>query len=217
MKFIIVQSMPALIFLFFCVVCSAEGNRSQGIASGKEVVTANKKNNDNKVLFSNSDISSEKIIDSKGGVATLEGIVSVYFSENALPSDTKVTLSAGLSKEIDDVFNETTIMFGEMERLSQDVRINTGKEPPSSEYILAKMYIENISSRFRISELSVFIGFEQGGSEEIPTMAFDAVEYSYNQQEKTLTFNIPGAAFTSNELASGSYQATIILAAHKNN
>lgn len=128
-----------------------------------------------------------------------------------------MTLSVSLSKEIDDVFKEATILYGEMERLSQDVRINTGKEPPSSEYISAKMYIENVSSRFRISELLVFIGFEQGGSEEAPVMAFDTVDYSYNQQGKTFTFNIPGAAFTSNELTNGSYQAIIILAAHKNN
>lgn len=78
-RFMILQSISAVIFLFYCVSCLADVDQNQDVVSNKEIVAANNKNNENKLLFSDSDISSEEIIDSKGGDATLEGIVSVYF------------------------------------------------------------------------------------------------------------------------------------------
>lgn len=163
-------------------------------------------------LFSKSMIVSEGVVGKGGGVVKLGNFFSVSFPEKSLSNGTKVILSTSMDRDIDLIFNETTLLFRGIERLPQEIRVNVGKKPPSSEYVSAELYTNKMLNKLRASYLSVFALIEQGGENEVPFMVFDKVEYSVDEKENKLKIYIPGGAFNSIRSTNESYEAIIIFA-----
>lgn len=163
-------------------------------------------------FFSKSSVVSEGVVGKNGGVVKLGNFLSVFFPEKSLSNGTRVVLSTSMDRDIDLIFNETTLLFRGIERLPQEIRVNIGKQPPSSESVSAELYTNEISDKLKTSHLSVFALIEQGGENETPFMVFDKIEYSFNEKENKLKFYIPGVAFNSIKSTDESYEAIVIFA-----
>lgn len=163
-------------------------------------------------FFSKSSVVSEEIVGENGGAVKLEDFFSVSFSEKSLSNGTKVILSTSMDSDINFIFNETTFIFRGIKRLPQEIRVNVGKTPPTSEGVSAELHMDKKSNQLHFSHLSVFALIEQGGEGESPFMVFDKIEFSFDEKENKLKFYIPGAAFTSSKLTNESYEAVIVFA-----
>lgn len=154
------------------------------------------------------------IIGIDGGVAELQNVARVTFPSGAFDSDTTVSLSATSDNNVHQVFDEFTRIFRPSGRLSYEVRIGTGIEPPSSETVEVELFVPAsfVNSIPKDYGIEAFMMVEHGGVDEIPYPIFELVSSEYDTINQIITFELPGAAFSNSSLTQNEFQAIVTLA-----
>lgn len=149
-----------------------------------------------------------------GGTIELPDVAKVWFPAGAFDSPRTVALKTTSDDDVNALFDETASSFRTAGRLPYELRIGTGDAPPLSETVQVSMHVPDslLASMPADHAIEAFVGIEQGGAQEIPHTLFELIESEYDATNQVITLEIPGAAFASNALTQGEYQAIITLA-----
>lgn len=148
-----------------------------------------------------------------GGIINNAEIGSVIFDANAFTATTEVRLYKSASQDINDIFINTTELFS-IDNRADEVRINTGSQPPSSEFVEVELVVPNdIVNRINSGHsVGIFAGLEQGGSGELSFLVFDQLNSNYDSDTHKIHVSVPGAAFFKNELTKNNYETVLVIA-----
>ena len=155
----------------------------------------------------------EKVIPQEGGVITLSNVAVVEFPMNAFAYPNEVTVSTTKDPALAEEFNEFTSIFRTGVRLAYEIHINTGTEPPLSDFIVVKVVVPaELSSVVPSgSQLEAFAKVESGGDEESHDL-FELIPASFDSASHSIVIHLPGAAFSDTRNADNTYEAIITLA-----
>lgn len=159
-------------------------------------------------------VSTSEVIGSGGGTVTLKNVGAFAFAPSAFEHDVLVTVETTSDEEIDALFDEHASIFRPSDRLGYEVRISTGEMPPRSEFVSVEMnvpqvFLDKMPSGYSVQAFALIV---QGSQDEAPFPVFELITSSYDFETKTITFELPGAAFSDTFTSDGSYQAIITLA-----
>lgn len=165
------------------------------------------------VLHGNSSSNSE-IIGSGGGTVSLENVGNVVFPVSAFVNDVLVTVETTSDEEIDVLFDEYASIFRPADRLGYEFRISTGVLPPRSDFVSVEMkapqlFLDQMPSGYSVQAFALIV---QGSQDEEPFPVFELLTSTYDSATQTITFDLPGAAFSDSFTSDGSFQAIVTLA-----
>lgn len=149
-----------------------------------------------------------------GGSVVLNGIGKVSFPQGAFNADATVRVFTTTDEAVDDLFSEFAAIFRPSGRLTYEMRIDTGAQPPLSETIEVQLqipddFLANMPDGYG---MELFALVEHGSDEEIPYLLFELIPSVYDATNNTVTVELPGAAFSKRDVTDGNYQAIVTLA-----
>jgi len=150
-----------------------------------------------------------KVVSPGGGTVKLAGIASVTFPDGAFATNTTVRVESTSSVETNEDFEVTAEMFSAGHRLPYEIRINTGRVEPLTDFKVRLAVPGNAVPTG--SGIHVFAQIFYDGEHETLDY-FEVFSSTYNVEAKTVQVTLPKEAFTNQRRADDTFEAVIILA-----
>jgi len=149
----------------------------------------------------------------EGGEITLDSVAKVIFPQGAFPSDTQVTVTTSNTAEVAAAFNDFASIFRPASRLTYEIRINTGLQPPVSDTIRVEIAVPDdfLNAVPADHQIELFAQLLTGGSDETIDL-FEIFDAAFNASTKTIIADLPTAVFSNTRNSVGDFEAIIILA-----
>lgn len=152
------------------------------------------------------------VIPAQGGRVVLPGFGAVSFPAGAFTAPQQVTLSATQSPDTAHDFEQTAFMFDAANRLSYDLRVNTGPARPAMDFQVTF----EVPAPFRAavpadSEVRILgQNFWQSAHETLDT--FELYGPRFTAADTVITASLPASLFTDGRTADRSFEAIVLLA-----
>ena len=143
--------------------------------------------------------------------ASLANVVTVKIPATTFVSETNIGIWSTAKPETATDFEITSQMFTSALRAQTEIRINTGMVQPSKTLsVIANVPADFEAKLLSKDELKVFVQIFQDGGDEILDN-FELIEATYNNINKTLSFDLEPAMFTNRRTFDDSWEAVIVV------
>lgn len=146
-----------------------------------------------------------------GGEVSLPDIGSVTFPSEAFLKDQVVELSTSSDSDLNEVFEETALMFSVNSRLSYELRINTGEAQPLTDCQVTLDVPEDFRRNVPPdSELRVFVQVSwDDGNEKIDN--FEIFHERFSSEDLFVTVTLPPWSFAEKNNSDKTFEAVVTL------
>ena len=146
-----------------------------------------------------------------GGEVSLPDIGSVTFPSEAFLKDQVVELSTSNDSDLNEVFEETALMFSVNSRLSYELRINTGEAQPLTDCQVTLEVPEDFRKNVPPdSEVRVFVQVSwDDGNEKIDN--FEIFPERFSSEDLFVTVTLPPWSFAEKNNTDKTFEAVVTL------